>query len=378
VSRTVVRRVRVPQGSTFPRSDDQRLSGELASLVASLSRTDVATMSEVAVKFDRATDLVIGTDEPNATNTGLVKPAALTAYTGPSTITTANTTIVDKIISTTIDVRASGFYMSNCLIIGPATTPTGQRFMISFDNVPSTGTRGIVEDVEIDPQVPSLWVTAFAGHHFRAKRIKIHNTVDFFSLRWPSTPTGVLDFQVLQSYGYDHSYFSPDPTHSDNQTHNDACQTQGGDGTGSLIRGNAFWGRRYSATAGSGNAPDRGTGTEDNGRYAQGSWVGVQYTDLSGYTTNLDVNDNWLRGYKRAMSAATANNVDVGRWYRNKIDDAQGERVSNSLSPGQGRAFAVDATTTLDAGESTVNKNVYLATTTGITAGTAAVIYRNQ
>jgi hypothetical protein len=300
-------------------------------------------------------------------------------YTGPSTINTANTTIADKIIDKVIDVRAAGFYSTNCTYIGPSTVPTGQRFLISFDNAPTTGTRGIVEDCDFDPQVPALWVTGFAGHHFRARRLRMKNTVDFFSARWPATPDGITDFQIEHCYGSDHSYYSPDPTHADNKTHNDGVQVGGGDCTGSFIKGCLFNGRRYSATAGSGNAPDRGTGTEDNGRYAQGDLVGIQYTTLgSGLGNNLDVLQNWFYGYMRAISA-TGTNDDVGRWWGNRIDDAQGERAGGgSLSPGMGHGLVVSSTTILDAGEGTSNKNVYVATNTGISAGTEITIYRNQ
>lgn len=376
---TAVRRT-IATSIGSPVSTDDFLLGDMAAIARQSSRTDTQTLSgEVAAIFDRAVNFVIGTTEPTASNTGLVKESILTTYSGPSTITTPNTTITDKLIPFYMDIRADGFFMSNCKVIGPSTAPTGGVRLISFDNMPS-GAHATIEDTELIPQQPSYYVAGITGRQFTAKRLKIHDTVDFFMVRnTASLATGVLDVEILGCYGYDHSYFSPDPNQpSDNQTHNDGVQLQGGNGSTSLFQGNAFWGREYSSTAGSGNAPDRGTGTIDNGRYAQGALAGIQYTSGDGaYTTGLDIFDNWLRGYERGLTAGSAVSTNIGRWYRNRFDDAQGERVGGSLSAGQGYAMRVDPTTTVDGAEGGANKNVYMAGLSGITAGSEVTLYRN-
>jgi hypothetical protein len=383
---TAVRRT-IATSASSPVSTDDFLLGDLAAISRQSDRVDTQSLSaELAAIFDRAVNLTNGADEPTASNTGLVKPSILTTYSGPTTITTANTTITDKIIDVYLDVRAAGFYASNCLFRGPSAAPTSGKALCNFDNMTavSDATRPVVEDCEFDPQQPAYWINAIQGHHFIARRNKLHNCVDMFSVRWPSSATSSLKVNAYQNYWYDHCYYSPDPNHAgaagdppDGQTHNDGFQLQGGSDV--IIQGNAGWGREYSATANSGNNPDRGTGTIANGRYSGGALKAVQWTNLSGYTENVDVLDNWFYGFNRAVSGApSSGSWDFGRVWRNRIDDAQNERVGGSLSAGQGYGFRVRAATTImDGGEGTANKNVYMAGLSGITAGAEATIYRN-
>lgn len=337
-------------------------------------------------------DLVIGVNEPDQFNTGLLPGwiptgvgANMTTYSGPSTITANNTTIQNQIINVVLSIRASNVTIRNCYIIGPATTPTSGRALIDCDNVACVN--ALIIDCELVPQVVNNYVDAIRGHDYTAKRNKVHDVVDAFRVRWPSAqgaPSSNVDVVIEQNLVYDHVWW-PDAGQSDGQTHNDGVQIEGGDGTGSRIRGNSFNGRTYSARSHASGPPDRGTGTVDNGRFAQGALCGVQYTNNgsvgspSGYTaycTDLDVADNWIRGYFRGINAGSANNTDVGRWYRNKYDDAQGLR--SNLNPGTGHTANCDPTTTLDAGEGTANANVYLSGLTGITGGTEVTVRRNQ
>lgn len=335
--------------------------------------------------LDRST-LVPEADEPTADNTGLLSPWSLGAYpvyTGSTIVSTAGTIITGKTIDVYLDVRANNVTISDCLFRGPAAAPTSGKALCNFDNM-TAGNSASVTDCEFDPQQPAYWINAIQGHHFVARRNKLHNCVDHFSVRWPSNATGLLLATIEQNYSFDHSYYSPDPNHAgaagdpvDGQSHNDGVQLQGGDGTGSVIRGNAFWGNEYSATAGSGNAPDRGTGTIDNGRYSGGALKGIQFTNLSGHTTNIDILGNWFYGFNRGISGSPSTATNYGRAYRNKFNDAQNERVGSSLTAGAGYAIRYRSNVTVDTGDGTANANVYMSGLTGITGGSEITVFHN-
>jgi hypothetical protein len=327
--------------------------------------------------------LVIGVDEPSASTTGLLPgwtKGMLAPYAGPTIITADGTpsvrTYENLLFSDYIDFRGDNIWVDNCYFEGPASPPSSGKALVNTDNL-TTGADFIITNSEIAPQAPALWVNGLQGHDFTARYVKIHDCVDSFSIRVPSNPDAALNVIVEQCLAYDHSYFTPDPNHTDNQTHNDGMQLQGGNGTGSRIRGNALWSRRYSANSGSGTQPDRGTGTEDNGRYAQGALVGIQWTNLSGYTTFIEVWDNWIYGYERGINAGSANDHNIGTIYRNKFDDAQGERAGGSLTAGSGYTITMDPTTDCDTGDSSPNQNIYMASVPGI-GGNAVTVRRNQ
>jgi hypothetical protein len=205
---------------------------------------------------------------------------------------------------------------------------------------------------------------------------KIHDTVDFWSVRWPSNQTGLLNVIIEQCLGYDMSWYSPDPNHADNMTHNDGIQLQGGDGSTSRIRGNVIR-AEYNSAIGSTPKPDRGTGDVTNGRYNIGALTCIQFTALSGYTTGIQIWDNWLYGGERGINAGSANSTDIGSQLRNKFNDAQGERSGGSTSAGSGYTITMDPTTICDTGDNTANQNIYMTTLADI-GGNPITVRRNQ
>lgn len=314
-------------------------------------------------------ELVSGVDEPNATNTGYLALPTVT-YSGSSTITTNDTTIENMIIPFWMDIRAARFTARNCWARGDATTLSSGRSMFQFDH--ANAVDGLIEDCTLDPQLPSRFANGIQGRNFTARRNRIRNVTDYFLVRNVPSNGGLLNVDIQQNYGECFAWHI-DAGQGDLQTHNDGIQLQGGDGTGSLAKGNALH-AVYSTTVGDTPRPDRGTGTITDGRYNWGSLVGIQYTDLSGFTTNMTVYRNWIYGGKVAVSAGTANSTDIGTIYENWFDDTQGQRASNSV--GQGHTISMDATTTCLTGDGTSQANRYM---TGIPTigGNEVTVRRN-
>jgi len=75
---------------------------------------------------------------PNASNTGVPAGTALSAYTGPCTITAANTVIDAQTINCSLDIRAANVTVTRSVINGTIETAensTGFSFSISDSNV---------------------------------------------------------------------------------------------------------------------------------------------------------------------------------------------------------------------------------------------------
>jgi hypothetical protein len=81
---------------------------------------------------------------PSASTVGCWNPAGLTAYSGPTTISAANTTVADKIITSQITVTATGVTFRNCRF-----NLAGQAWAIDAN----TTTNLSVEDCEISGAV---------------------------------------------------------------------------------------------------------------------------------------------------------------------------------------------------------------------------------
>jgi hypothetical protein len=335
---------------------------------------DISARAQVAVVTVQAFNNSIGQVEPTAATTGYRGLFAdLTPYAGSSSL--APGTYEGVRFDVAIDTTGNGYTFRDCLFRGPNAAPSGGRGLLRCDNASSDNV--VIEYCTFTPQVTSNLWDGVQGKRYSATRCDVSDVVDGFRIRNTQTPTGALHVHLVENYIHDQTWF-PDSGQSDGQTHNDGVQMEGGDGSDVVIQANSFWGRRYSTRSSVSPAPpDRGTGTEDNGRYSGGAFKAIQYTNLSGYTTDVSIVDNWFHGYNMAINAGSAANTDVGRWWRNKSDDAQNTRVGGSLTAGQGIVYRVRSTTTLDGGEGTANKNVYMAGVPGVTAGAEVTIFHN-
>lgn len=228
--------------------------------------------------------LVIGTYTPDSTTTGVIPGTTLTRSDGNMTITTNGTTLENLDIYGIVTVNAADVTIRNCRIRGDTNTATG-------DCITCYGTgvqRLLVEDCTLIRDTPNEKSTGLVGHDFTARRLDISHTVDglgAFNTNAPSSPVNVT---IEGCYVHDFSYFWPCTYQSDNQTHNDCFQIQGGSNI-SIVGNNlqAFI------------DPSVGLGAGDPSNPIGGSlahMTGVIITPNVGAVADITMNQNWLAG----------------------------------------------------------------------------------
>ena len=319
--------------------------------------------------------LVPEVDEPTQDNTGLLPGTTLTTYSGDLTASTAGAVYDSLDIHGVVKIRAANVTLNNCRVRGETSWPTTTGAGGLVDCTNAACVNATITNNLLRPDVASYYAHGIQGHGYTAKWNNVSGVVDFFGVF--NGATGQLNVTIQQNYGWGHSYFTPDPNHAstDNQTHNDGVQIQGGTGP-LLIRGNALHGS-YDRTIGTtGSLPDRGDGPTDNstGRYNVGGLAGIQFTPISSqYPVSssgqlIQVFGNWLYGYKQPLWSGGSSNTDLGYWWRNQFDRTQGLQYSGGDSTG---TIGVSPDVTVDTGTG-ANINVYMDN------GHAVTVRRNQ
>jgi len=114
-----------------PTASVEAESGTVSSQASSVN--DSTASGNLAVKFGTPTQTTNCLPNPHlcgfpdATNTGVPSGTTLTAYTGPTTITTAGTTIDSKLIHGPVTVQAANVTIKNSLIYMDSTNVSGQN-----------------------------------------------------------------------------------------------------------------------------------------------------------------------------------------------------------------------------------------------------------
>jgi hypothetical protein len=140
---------------------------------------------------------------PSASSTGVPSGVTLSAYTGPSTITTASTVIDSKRITSCLDIKANNVTIKRSLI-------SGNCF---FNVLNDSGNTGLVlSDVEIDGGNARADGAAIGGRSYTCLRCDIHGTGDGVKLGDNVT---VQDSWIHDLYGA-------------NDSHNDGMQASDG------------------------------------------------------------------------------------------------------------------------------------------------------
>ncbi|HUX70066.1 MAG TPA: DUF4214 domain-containing protein [Cellulomonadaceae bacterium] len=160
---------------------------------------------------------------PSGVSTGVPVGTVLTAYHGDLVITTPGTVIDSLDVFGFVTIKAANVTIKNSRVrgSGPGSFNTG------LINCTGAGVvNAVIQDVTLAPDYPSVWVDGVLGHDFTATRVNTYGVVDGFGVYNTSGPAA--NVTIASSWVHDLSYFSPDPNHPDNQTHNDAIQIQGG------------------------------------------------------------------------------------------------------------------------------------------------------
>ena len=231
--------------------------------------------------YGGGTALVSG---PHAGNTGVPAGKTLRVHRGDLVITTPGTVIDGLDIYGFVTIKAANVTIKNSRVrgSGPGSYNTG---LINVTH--SAVKNALIQDVTLVPDHPSVWINGVLGHDFIARRVNTYNVVDGFGIFNTHAPTA--NVVVERSYVHDLAYFSPDPNHSDNKTHNDAIQIQGGSNIHIL---NNHLSAYLSKTAGTQNytVPQAGfgviltpnvskvSGSRINGNWFFGSYIPVKLT----------------------------------------------------------------------------------------------------
>ena len=234
--------------------------------------TSASTTTTVTAKVVAAPGAV----KPGAGNTGVPAGTTLKVHRGDLVITTPGTVIDGLDIYGFVTVKAANVTIKNSRVrgSGPGSFNTG---LINANH--SAVKNLLIQDVTLVPDYPSVWINGVLGHDFTARRVNTYNVVDGFGIYNINGPAA--NAVVESSWVHDLSYFSPDPNHSDNQTHNDAIQIQGG--TNITIVGN-YLSAYLSKSAGT-----------QNYKYPQAGF-GVILTPNVNAVSGSKINNNWLDG----------------------------------------------------------------------------------
>ena len=160
-------------------------------------------------------------------NTGVPDGTSLTVHNGDLTVTTPGTVIDAMDIRGFLDIRADNVTVKRSLIRGRDPGNTNLSLVSVFGN-----TRNFtITDSTLKPDVRSPMLDGLKGRQFVASRLDVSGTVDT-ALVFGDNVT------IQNSWFHDTTYFTPFAQQSDNQTHNDNLQIEGGNNI--RVTGNTF------------------------------------------------------------------------------------------------------------------------------------------
>ncbi len=311
------RAITVRVGSTFTQTGRTAVDSigllDAVALGRRPSRTDpiglLDAVSRVAAGVRASADLVgvldVATGTKSSATIGSYEPTLpLTGYDGTyvagGAVSTGALTVVSNggaVLSFTTNnalydsmdyacyVRAStnltGVTWTRTRFRGDNRTLSGNTALLDFN---SAGLSGLVaQDCTFQPDFPNLWIDGIIGHDYTATRCKVLNTVDGFGVYNINLSGNYASNVTIHGCFVDQlAYFTPDPNHGDNHTHNDCVQVQAG--TNITIYGNAFKG--YLAP-GIGQYASAGVSTSN---------TCVIINRISGTSLDVTIDTNWLYG----------------------------------------------------------------------------------
>ncbi len=221
-----------------------------------------------SVKMETASTTLtptVSTGKPSASNTGVPDGMALKAHSGDITVTKDGTVIDGLDVKGTIYIKANNVTIKRSVIRGGPASSKNQALIASWWGFTNTK----IEDSTLRADNPSYYLDGISGGKISANRLDISRVVD-------SVKVIGGNVSVTNSWLHDNSYFSPDPTQRDNQSHNDGVQVTGG--MNITISGNTIEGARNAAVM-----------------VGQGKAVG-----------NVKIANNWLGGGACAVNVTQA------------------------------------------------------------------------
>lgn len=159
---------------------------------------------------------------PDASCTGVPSGTVLSVINGDLTISNDGAVVEGRDISGFLIIQANNVTVKNTIIRG--RTPSGNGAYINI----KSGTGIIIQDTEIAPTVPSVYLDGIWGSNFTGVRLNIRGGVDGMKID--------NNTRIESSYIHDLAYFASDPNQGGGSTHNDGIQIL--EGTGIRLVGN--------------------------------------------------------------------------------------------------------------------------------------------
>jgi membrane-bound lytic murein transglycosylase B len=196
---------------------------DTASPTPSLAPTPTVTPTQPSTPMPTITSTPTSTPtssrgtEPGPTNTGVPAGTPLTVYNGDLTITTPGATYADLDIYGFVRVEAPNVTIKDSIIRGGSAK---SNTAIVYD-LSDAATNLLVEDSEIVPADPSVFIDGIDGWNYTALRLNIHGTVDGAKMFGPNAT-------MEDSWIHDLVTYQDDPSHDNGPSHNDDVQILSG------------------------------------------------------------------------------------------------------------------------------------------------------
>jgi hypothetical protein len=157
-----------------------------------------------------------GPGQPGPSNTGVPAGTTLTVTNGLMRITKPGV-YSGLDIHGFVEVQAPNVTIKDSIIRGGVAT--GNIGLVN--DIDNSATNFVIEDSELVPQYPSVWIDGIKGWNYTAIRLNIHGTVDGAKMYGNNST-------IENSWIHDLRYFSSDPNQNGGPTHNDDVQILGG------------------------------------------------------------------------------------------------------------------------------------------------------
>ncbi len=154
---------------------------------------------------------------PGPENTGVPPGTALHRHDGDLVITRAGASYDALDVHGFVVVQAPNVKITRSIIRGGVAT--FNRGLVT--NTTPTATNFVIEDSELTPQSPSVYLDGIKGGNFTARRLNIHGTVD-------SVKAHGNNVLVEASWLHGEVRYASDPAQGGGPTHNDGVQVLGG------------------------------------------------------------------------------------------------------------------------------------------------------
>jgi hypothetical protein len=154
-----------------------------------------------------------------------------------------------------VKVRAANVTIRNSIIRGGVAT--GNMGLVTIATPGATDF--LIEDSELVPAHPSVWIDNIKGNNYTARRIDAHGGVDNVKIHGDNV-------RVENSWLHDSTYYASDPNQRGGPTHNDGVQVLGGNNVSIL-----------------------------NNTIEDAANGGLQVTQDYARTTNMTFSGNWVK-----------------------------------------------------------------------------------